>query len=127
MRRHEGLNAGAIVDGNSCLFPTAFAPLSFGTSTSVQSGKQTKPGAFSITQLISRSNEEWLPPSAGAPQSTPALQRPERWRERAKLGHREAVGLAEHLDAHVVSACVEVFLHALRHGVYVAPADQIVD
>jgi hypothetical protein len=38
--------------------PYTAGPFCFGTSTSVQSGKHTKPGAFSITALQVRSNEE---------------------------------------------------------------------
>jgi steroid delta-isomerase-like uncharacterized protein len=38
--------------------PKAVGPFTFGTSTSVQSGKRTKPGAFSITALQVRSDQE---------------------------------------------------------------------
>ena len=38
--------------------PESLGPCSFGTSVSVQSGKRTKPGAFSITSLTARSKEE---------------------------------------------------------------------
>lgn len=38
--------------------PNAIGPFEFGTSVSVQSGKRTKPGAFSITSLHARSSEE---------------------------------------------------------------------
>lgn len=44
---------------NVIVQPTSIGPFSFGTSTSVQSGRRTRPGAFSITQLIARSDEEW--------------------------------------------------------------------
>jgi steroid delta-isomerase-like uncharacterized protein len=38
--------------------PYAIGPFSFGTAVSVQSGKKTKPGAFSITNLHARSDSE---------------------------------------------------------------------
>ena len=38
--------------------PDIIGPFSFGVSTRVQSGKKTKPGAFSITVIHSRSDEE---------------------------------------------------------------------
>jgi steroid delta-isomerase-like uncharacterized protein len=38
--------------------PHSIGPFSFGTSTAVQSGKKTKPGAFSITGIEARSDEE---------------------------------------------------------------------
>jgi steroid delta-isomerase-like uncharacterized protein len=38
--------------------PYSAGPFCFGTSTSVQSGKRTKPGAFSITMLETRCNQE---------------------------------------------------------------------
>ncbi|MGI8740753.1 MAG: ester cyclase [Gammaproteobacteria bacterium] len=37
--------------------PYALGPFSFGVSTSVQSGSKAKPGAFSVTQLMSLSDE----------------------------------------------------------------------
>ncbi len=38
--------------------PVAAGPFAFGTSKAVQSGKSVKPGAFSITALYARSDEE---------------------------------------------------------------------
>jgi steroid delta-isomerase-like uncharacterized protein len=38
--------------------PKAVGPLAFGTSISAQTGKRVKPGAFSITMLEARSDEE---------------------------------------------------------------------
>ena len=38
--------------------PYSIGPFSFGTSTSVQTGKKTKPGAFSITNIEARSESE---------------------------------------------------------------------
>lgn len=38
--------------------PNAIGPFAFGVSTSVQTGKKNKPGAFSITALLARSDEE---------------------------------------------------------------------
>ena len=38
--------------------PHAVGPFAFGTSTSVETGKKSKPGAFSITILQARSDEE---------------------------------------------------------------------
>ncbi len=38
--------------------PDAIGPFSFGTSTSFQTGQNSKPGAFSITKLDARSDEE---------------------------------------------------------------------
>jgi steroid delta-isomerase-like uncharacterized protein len=38
--------------------PDSIGPFSFGTSTSVQTGKTSKPGAFSITKLEARSEDE---------------------------------------------------------------------
>ena len=38
--------------------PKAIGPFSFGTSTSAQTGKNIKPGAFSVTMLEARSDEE---------------------------------------------------------------------
>jgi hypothetical protein len=38
--------------------PKAIGPFSFGTSTSAQTGENIKPGAFSITMIRARSDEE---------------------------------------------------------------------
>jgi hypothetical protein len=38
--------------------PYSVGPFSFGTSTAVQTGKKIKPGAFSITSIQARSDEE---------------------------------------------------------------------
>lgn len=38
--------------------PYSIGPFAFGTSTSVQTGKTTKPGAFGITSIQARSDEE---------------------------------------------------------------------
>ena len=38
--------------------PNSVGPFSFGTSTSAQTGKNIRPGAFSITMLEARSDEE---------------------------------------------------------------------
>jgi steroid delta-isomerase-like uncharacterized protein len=38
--------------------PHSIGPFSFGTSTAVQTGKKTKPGAFSITGIDARSDDE---------------------------------------------------------------------
>lgn len=40
--------------------PFALGPFRFGSSTSVQTGKQVKPGVFSITQLINDTDDEVL-------------------------------------------------------------------
>lgn len=40
--------------------PHTIGPFAFGTSTSFQTGKTTKPGAFSITKLVARSEQEVL-------------------------------------------------------------------
>ena len=38
--------------------PQSVGPFSFGTSVSVQSGRKTKPGAFSVTNIETRSDDE---------------------------------------------------------------------
>src|SRR3990167_515857 len=81
--------------------PTTVGPFSFGLSTAVQSGKKTRPGAFSITQIIDKHAEDGPETSRLAREVLKEMTQLEGFIGvlTAKIGHRAVTITAwEHAD-----------------------------